>query len=558
MRTIINDLPTAADALDFEPYASALVKIIASESTETPLTIGVFGQWGAGKTSLMRMCERKLDERTAPLTVWFNAWKYEREGAVWRAMLVAVLNGLREVTISGKKRSQDYEDLLDGIEATLFTPGTPDADLGTVVLPEGKAPRVTLNLTPALASALPDLTGALEAGDVPEALDAVRRAQRRLYRQHVADLDRFQTRLEEALNLAGRRLVLIVDDLDRCLPENAVEVLEAVKLYLDVPGVVVMLGLDQLVLARGIEIRYRELGLLDAGTSDERRKRFVIEGTNYLEKIIQLPFQIPDIDPYRMGDFVRGLADRWADGVPEVFARGLGENPRRVKRTVNSFLLLSALADERRQGQIQQILLAKLVALQHVAHDLYELLKVSPRYLVELETHFARQSERPDSEQAGVPSGDGAMAEPDVSPALRPYLVRRPVQRILTLFVTGDDQRDHARFSLLSTEQLRTYFTLTRQSEALSISSGDKTFIEPRTVPVPAGKFVMGTTDEQLAAFASEGQDEQWFAYESPQHSVELSAYRIGKYPVTNAEYRSFIDETSHPAPHDWDNGNYP
>ncbi|MEM6338084.1 MAG: SUMF1/EgtB/PvdO family nonheme iron enzyme, partial [Bacteroidota bacterium] len=47
-------------------------------------------------------------------------------------------------------------------------------------------------------------------------------------------------------------------------------------------------------------------------------------------------------------------------------------------------------------------------------------------------------------------------------------------------------------------------------------------------------------------------------AYESPQHSVELSAYRIGKYPVTNAEYRSFIDETSHPAPHDWDNGNYP
>jgi polynucleotide 5'-kinase involved in rRNA processing len=59
---ILNDLPTECDALDFEPYADTLKDIIASPSTHTPLTIGVFGTWGSGKTSLMRMIQKTLPE----------------------------------------------------------------------------------------------------------------------------------------------------------------------------------------------------------------------------------------------------------------------------------------------------------------------------------------------------------------------------------------------------------------------------------------------------------------------------------------------------------------
>ena len=57
------------------------------------------------------------------------------------------------------------------------------------------------------------------------------------------------------------RLVVFIDDLDRCMPEKAIEVLEAIKLFLDVQGCIFVLGLDQEVIARGIELKYRELGL---------------------------------------------------------------------------------------------------------------------------------------------------------------------------------------------------------------------------------------------------------------------------------------------------------
>ena len=72
---------------------ATLADIIASPSTRTPLTIGVFGTWGSGKTSLMRMVKQKLpaDFRVA----WFDAWKYEKEETVWRALLLQVLAALR-------------------------------------------------------------------------------------------------------------------------------------------------------------------------------------------------------------------------------------------------------------------------------------------------------------------------------------------------------------------------------------------------------------------------------------------------------------------------------
>jgi predicted KAP-like P-loop ATPase len=58
--SLLDDLPSDRDALDFEPYVATLADIIKSPSTLTPLTIGVFGTWGPGKTSLMRMVRNKL------------------------------------------------------------------------------------------------------------------------------------------------------------------------------------------------------------------------------------------------------------------------------------------------------------------------------------------------------------------------------------------------------------------------------------------------------------------------------------------------------------------
>ncbi len=142
--------------------------------------------------------------------------------------------------------------------------------------------------------------------------------------------------------------------------------LEAIKLFMDVPGCLFVLGLDRDVIARGIEMKYREH--FQAGAD----RPFAVDGTKYLEKIIQVPFRIPPIEPGVMGSFVRNMMPETLADCAEVFAAGMGESPRQIKRTVNSFLLLWRLAAN---AGLRAILLAKIVALQQSEPGLYELLR---------------------------------------------------------------------------------------------------------------------------------------------------------------------------------------
>ncbi|MBC7226944.1 MAG: hypothetical protein H5T61_06895 [Thermoflexales bacterium] len=93
-RLYYTDRPSDVDALGFADYRPALVEVITRG--ETPLTIGIFGSWGTGKTSLLRMLRKDLQRRTTPhfRTVWFTAWKYERTEALWRAFILRVLDAL--------------------------------------------------------------------------------------------------------------------------------------------------------------------------------------------------------------------------------------------------------------------------------------------------------------------------------------------------------------------------------------------------------------------------------------------------------------------------------
>src|SRR5258706_15902044 len=100
---ILNDKAVESlkeDALDFAPYVQALADIIMTGST--PLTIGVFGTWGSGKTSLMRMVKEQVEAKGA-VEGWFDAWKYDREETLWRAFLFSAVFSLVEVD---KKKKQ--------------------------------------------------------------------------------------------------------------------------------------------------------------------------------------------------------------------------------------------------------------------------------------------------------------------------------------------------------------------------------------------------------------------------------------------------------------------
>ncbi len=104
---IVNDQPTMEDKLDFIPYVDTLVDII--KTGDTPLTIGVFGTWGSGKTSLMKMVQKRLPKTFT--VVWFDAWKYDKEDTLWRALLLSVLVEIRTKVKGTDKPSDSLEYL---------------------------------------------------------------------------------------------------------------------------------------------------------------------------------------------------------------------------------------------------------------------------------------------------------------------------------------------------------------------------------------------------------------------------------------------------------------
>jgi formylglycine-generating enzyme required for sulfatase activity len=199
------------------------------------------------------------------------------------------------------------------------------------------------------------------------------------------------------------RLLFLIDDLDRCLPEKAVEMLEAIKLFLDVPGCAFVLALDDEVVERGIIHRYRDY--LFQGNNQQNDKKGLahlpITGMEYLEKIIHLPFRLPLPSENDIREFLRQKykhtplfeelsspeqehekltheQDRAlpqnedADVLLELFVRHIPPVPRKQIRMAELLLLMKDIADASDCKQrIRLVPLAELTLLQLFAPELY-------------------------------------------------------------------------------------------------------------------------------------------------------------------------------------------
>jgi Uncharacterized conserved protein len=560
---ILNDQPTEEDALDFTPYVETLVDII--QTGNTPLTIGVFGTWGSGKTSLMRMVKKKLPKKFA--VSWFDAWKYDKEETLWRVLLLQVLSEIRAAI--PQDNNEDLDEIND-LEFSLYAPVDREKVGGMTVewgkmgqgLVEG-ALQIGLGFLPG-GTVINDLLKEFRNSDKSEQalsklLSSVHRESTKIHIEQIRFLEQFHERFTKLVNKyiveQKRRLVLFVDDLDRCSPEKAIEVLEAIKLFLDASGSIFVLGVDQDVIARGIEMKYKEFR--DKGYSGDQA-RFTIEGLRYLEKIIQLPFQIPPIDPVNMKEFISSLSTEWPnEDCPSVFDEGLGDNPRQIKRSVNTFLMLWKLADRRKaklNGEVKPIRLAKVVAIQAVHPTLYDFLREEPRYLGVLEEYY----------RAGA-NAERSIPSMDPSDQLVPFLSHRAGDAVRRILLLHNAQMQDANFAGLSPDELRLYFTLTRSAETPQILRPVDTalsFYEPQMINIPTGKFLMGSTDKQTQQIIEESGNKagwmEWVEWEKPQHFVELSEYFISKFPITNREYQAFVKSTKCIPPRGWEGDQFP
>ncbi|WP_216897087.1 KAP family P-loop NTPase fold protein [Nocardia alni] len=335
---VLNDAPVGdsgnEDLLDLAASARRLGDLIVASRSAAPFTLAIDADWGMGKSSLMRQLQAVLDAAPGVTSVWFNAWTAGStdilEGLIKSVLLSLDPSVIRRTVRSLSKNTQ----LLNGIRVAFMLVAS-FFGLGGVVDQIWKILSTDAKSRNAIKSVLRD------------ALDTW---------MHRGD------RLD-----GGQLLVVFIDDLDRCASERIIEICQAIKLYLDVPGIVFVMACDQSVLLKTVH----------ASDTDSNATRTLA----YLEKIIQINYRIPAPSTSDVKNLINGYLARSGAGsyfdetMKSLVARGSGHNPRRIKRLINSFVVEYGLNPDWAGAGIENLI--RVVLLQQFYPDFYRSL-VSP------------------------------------------------------------------------------------------------------------------------------------------------------------------------------------
>lgn len=433
----------------------------ADKPLPAPLTVGLFGGWGSGKTlHLTHLRDQFWDaphnaNQPVTLPVLFNAWRHESEPH----LIVPLL----------KTTHQQLNNWLDK--------HTSQFDKGQTAVWNGLTDTAASLRDAALALAVGlgsiKVLG-LEVGNVKDMLeeDAKRSAARHKpdpatgwFRRtlggkrpgtpkSLADLDAiyhdFENHLRALTGVDGKtahrlNLLFLIDDLDRCLPEKAVQMLESIKLFLDVPGCAFVLALDDEVVERGIAHRYRDYRHAEPAwdsvahaLSPKRFEQFRAErdhqqvgpdnpvsGHEYLEKMVQLPVYVPRPAQAEVRAYLAQLFPALFDALPvqpepdpgdpqrqrdrnaaenairnrllELIVRAVPNNPRKLNRLAELYafkLSVAASNGWRLESETERLTLLRLATIQLLAPALYRFGAGHPVFAAKLEQWLAEEGDK--------------------------------------------------------------------------------------------------------------------------------------------------------------------
>jgi|GEM_PF-2317768 len=319
--------PLVEETLDFRDYASALAHSVID--TEESLTIGIYGKRGAGKTSLMRLIQSVIDSDGGDyITVWFNAWQYDHERDLIIPLIVAMCRALDEFEKTlGKKGTKQISNGIAALSSTLQS-----ILYGYCVKDNMEIPTI------------PEPENGLTSEEIVNncmefAKDYL--LVRRLYLDATEEFRRI-TRDEK---IRKPRMVIFIDDLDRCAPNQALNLLKGINLVLRQPGFSFLLALHPPIIQAFVKSRYTKDYGLDG-----------IEAENFLEKIVQAPFYLPECKAMHMENFIRDMLERvriFSDlpsqqqrkDIIRLIGESCENNPRAAIRLLNN-ILISLRIDE--------------------------------------------------------------------------------------------------------------------------------------------------------------------------------------------------------------------
>jgi hypothetical protein len=318
---MLSDRPLTEDSddkLGFEPYADALAELIDSLGTDTPLTVAISAPWGSGKTSLAMMVQRRL--RDWPLqrgdrphiVCWFNAWMHDdaphlgaalaaevaRKASRHRPIFQRLLRPLPTALLSPRQRTR--RRLALGLAVFILAmivayrlPGVfkPSKELSGQIRGEYGAVIATIVVAMWVMYGTLKLWGSIgetAASFIADPKAEASRGSMQQVHQQLGTLIGQATMQRPEPGKTRRRLVIFVDDLERCRPPRAVEVCEIASQLLSHPGVVTILIGDMRVITASADIKYRDLELR-VGQGEYA----LSYGRRYLEKMVQIQFDLP-------------------------------------------------------------------------------------------------------------------------------------------------------------------------------------------------------------------------------------------------------------------------
>jgi hypothetical protein len=339
-RKLLLDAPTENPALGYRQIAAAFAEVITQSKPN--FAIGIFGSWGSGKTTLMTAIKTALP-KNGFVAVNFNAWRFEREPQ----LLIPLLDTIRAELVRHAQRNAEARSKLHKITERL----------GKVV----RALAMGLSGSVGLPGAA---TVNYDAGQALDALSKLSAEQDSLKPEslYVAAFKELQDSFTHLAEAGINGIVVFVDDLDRCLPGNALDVLESMKLFFDLTGFVFVVGLDEDVIDRAILAKFAaETSSYPAEGEASTAMTSLAErlGREYAKKIFQVPYSLPVMLPRQLTDLLKSmyeeagiegeqLADLHDRVRPYVnlIAVQRRVNPREVKRFINSYTLQTLIRPE--------------------------------------------------------------------------------------------------------------------------------------------------------------------------------------------------------------------
>ena len=391
------DHETTIDLLGIKHLKDAVLDIVKND-TLLPATIGIFGDWGSGKSSLIKMITEELESEENILILDFNGWLFESYDDAKSALMETIVDELVQKTPPEKRKEVKSIALRLLRKVNWFRLGSKAIQYGVTAATTGGMGAIALAMTD-----LPSF--AKQAGKLLEDVDA-EKAEELLQQETKQSISRnirsFRNEFRELIVKSGFSAVIVtIDDLDRCLPNTIIETLEAIRLFLYVPKTAFILGADERLVKYAVRSRFPEL---PGDRTDV--------GRDYLEKLIQYPVRIPSmtltdtenyvtllliqdkleddkfqkciewtLDPKTIkegrtlsaaeaSELFGNLSDKlredlaFAQRIGPVLGENLNGNPRQCKRFLNTLIMRIKMA-ESRKIDLKRRILAKLMLLEY-------------------------------------------------------------------------------------------------------------------------------------------------------------------------------------------------